>query len=219
MDHLMRCFKYSYRYIDDLCWINNDLARQFLDPNQTRTPDNPYWVYPLDVLEIKCEIVDFAKDNPIKGLRAHFMNLDVTIKDDNSGSFQTAKFDKRRDLPFHYSQYIQFRSNRPIRQSYSIAVSQTVPILYLSSNSDAAHNELEILIATLQSNGFQRKRLLSNILEFLQGNSFPGLKFKLSTLLDKFRYSDTCLHTCWKKRNICVELGVLLSRGYTKYIY
>lgn len=185
---LMKCFKYSYRYIDDLCWVNNDLARLFLDPNQARTSENPYWVYPLNVLEIKCEVAKFAQNNPLKGIRAHFMNLDITIKDDESGSYQTAKFEKRRDLPFQYSQYIHFRSNRPIRQSYAIAVSQTVPILYLSNNVEAAHKELELLIATLQNNGFQRNRLLGNINQFLQKNTFPGIKFDLPALLDILRY-------------------------------
>lgn len=42
LSHLMRCFKHSYRYIDDLCWLNNDLALHFLSLDQARTPENPY---------------------------------------------------------------------------------------------------------------------------------------------------------------------------------
>jgi len=159
-----------------------------LDPNQPRIPNNPFWIYPLDVLEIKCEITTYAKDALFRGIHAHFMNLELYIKDDNSGLYRTTKFDKRRNLPFRYSQYIQFRSNRPIRQSYSIAISQTVPVLYLSSDVDAAHKELEMLVSVLQSNGFQRHRLICNITKFLRENTFPGIKYEISSLLQKFRY-------------------------------
>jgi len=154
-------------------------------------------------LEIKCEITGFASDNPLRGIKAHFMNLDINVLDNDSGIYQTSKFDKRRELPFQYSQYIQFRSNRPIQQSYSIAISQTVPILYLSSNITATYNEIEALIATLQGNGFQRPRLLDNIIKFLRENSFPGLKFQLPLLLDRLRYVTILICPCCKKENLC----------------
>jgi hypothetical protein len=33
LPQLMEKFKFSYRYIDDLCWINHGDAKQFLSPD------------------------------------------------------------------------------------------------------------------------------------------------------------------------------------------
>lgn len=180
---LMSRFKYAFRYIDDLCWVNNSTPMDFLDPEQPRTNENPFWIYPLNVIEIKCEVTRYAQDNPTRGLAAHFMNLEISISDDVTGSFETCKFDKRRELPFSYTQYIKFKSNRPIRQSYSVAVSQTVPILYLSSSVQAALREINILINTMTTNGFQCHRLHETIIRFLTNGHFPGIKFDIQALI------------------------------------
>ena len=47
---LMSKFQYVYHYIDDLCLLNVQNPREFLDPHQIRTENNPYWIYPLNVL-------------------------------------------------------------------------------------------------------------------------------------------------------------------------
>jgi len=70
------------------------MAKQFLDPMQARTPDNPFWIYPLDTLEIKCEIAGYATNNTLKGIRAHFMNLDINVLNNDSGGYQTSKYNK-----------------------------------------------------------------------------------------------------------------------------
>jgi hypothetical protein len=80
-----------------------------------------------------------------------------------------------------------YKSNRPIKQSYSILVSQTVPILYLSSTNGAATREVEILIDTMIKNGFQEKKLRHLVSSFLSSNSFLGLKFKLEDLVTAIR--------------------------------
>lgn len=46
---IMEKFQYAFRYIDDLCWINNGEAQIFLDPQQPRTSSNPFWIYPLHI--------------------------------------------------------------------------------------------------------------------------------------------------------------------------
>jgi len=38
---LMARFKFVYRYIDDLCLINNGMATSFLSPHQERVENNP----------------------------------------------------------------------------------------------------------------------------------------------------------------------------------
>jgi len=184
---LLEKFQNAFRYIDDLCWLNVGNPMEFLSPQQERTSDNPFWIYPLNVLEIKPEVSQYSSSDPSRGICANFMNLQICIVDDNSGSYTTQKFDKRRTLPFKYTQYIKFKSNRPIKQSYNIAVSQTVPILYISSSVEAAFKEIMLLILTLKANGFLESRLRQIIRQFLCSNSFPGLKFDSQTLIDMLR--------------------------------
>ena len=186
---LLSQFKFAYRYIDDLCWINSKNPQMFLSPEQERTPDNPYWVYPLNVLDIKCEVSAFAQSEPDRGIHAHFMNLDISITrfDTQPNNFQLCKYDKRRDLPFSYTQYIKFLSNRPVKQAYGIAISQTVPILYLSSTVEKALIEVQRLISTLVLNGFKRERLLHDIIRFLSSNPFPGIRFDIQHLINTIR--------------------------------
>jgi len=149
----------------------------FLSPEQARSEENPYWIYPLNVLEIKNEVSQYSVGNPSRGIAANFMNIQISITDDQSMTYCTKKFDKRRSLPFAYTQYIKFKSNRPIKQSYSIVISQTVPILYVSSNLELAKAEIQLLIQNLRSNGFHEERLRRTVRQFLTSNSFPGIKF------------------------------------------
>lgn len=139
---------------------------EFLCPKQPRTPENPYWIYPLDILEIKTETVQgYANDDPTRGISAHFMNAQVDIKMDNSGQYFLSKYDKRRALPFPYTQFIKFASNRPVKQSYNIVISQVLPILYISNTDKAALTEIQLLINTKIGNGFQGQRITSRIVE------------------------------------------------------
>lgn len=147
--HLLHLFEFSYRYIDDLCIINNPRIAQFLDPTAPRTPDNPIWIYPLNVISIVPELDSALPNCPTWGLSGHFLNVSITILDHRLGSFETTKFDKRRLLPFPFQPYIQYSSNRPVCSSYNIAISQVVPILYMSSSAILAFSELCILISTL----------------------------------------------------------------------
>ena len=189
---LMAKFQSAFCYIDDLCWLNTGNPNEFLNPLEPRTETNPMWIYPLNVLEIKCEVSQFDDSVPPRGIKAHFMNLEIMLSKTQPRGYETCKFDKRRSLPFSYSQYLRFKSNRPIRQSYSIAVSQTVPVLYLSSNVTAENVEIQTIIQTMVHNGFQEKRLRSIISQFLQHNSFPGLKFNLEMLISEIRWQQKC---------------------------
>jgi len=180
---------HSYKYIDDLCWINNGTPAAFLSPDQKMEPNNPFWIYPLTVLEIKCEVTKYVENNPEIGIHAHCMNLDISIHDLETQlcNYRLIKFDKRRNLPFAFTQYIKFHSNRPVRQSYTIAISQTVPILYLTNNVEDAAHEINILITTLVNNGFHKSRLHNMILHFIKNNQFPGVKFEMHTLIQTLK--------------------------------
>lgn len=181
---LMKRFRHSFRYIDDLCILNNGDVLQFLDPNAERVASNPFWIYPLGIVEIKSEIDRFSAMFPQRGTSAHFMNMQISIINEVEGVFRTHKFDKRRNLPFQYAQFLQFRSNRSVSQSYNIIQSQAFPILYLSSNEHDALNELEYLLQVLTANGFRRHKLKSRLLKFLRRGSFPGLRFDLVKVVD-----------------------------------
>ena len=180
---LMRKFKNAYRYIDDLCLINVTCPREFLLPSQPRTDSNPWWIYPLHVLEIKEETSRSTSDYPTGFTVAHFMNVAVTIHDPDSGKFSFTKFDKRRTLPFQYTQYIKFRSNRSVHQAYNIAISQLVPILYITSTNEAACLEIKQLLDTLMGNGFNHTRLLRISTQFLHRSCFPGSKLDIAKMI------------------------------------
>ena len=180
---LMARFAYAFRYIDDLCWVNIGNAQLFLDPNQPRVLSNPFWIYPLHILEIKTEVSNFSITNPSHGINAHFMNVLVNVSNEIFGTFTLQKFDKRRDLPFTYTQYIKFNSCRPVKQAYNIVISQTIPILYLSNDIQLARQEIYNLINTLSSNGFRRQRLLQLVTSTLSTTTFPAVKFKVTDLV------------------------------------
>jgi len=104
----MQKFQAAFRYIDDLCWINTGLPMEFLSPNQTREESNPYWIYPLNVLEIKSEVSKYAEQEPHRGIQASFMNMEIIISETDPSAYSICKYDKRRKLPFAYAQYIKF---------------------------------------------------------------------------------------------------------------
>lgn len=108
------------------------------------------------------------------------MNVLVSISDENSGIFTMQKFDKRRDLPFAYTQYIKFNSNRPVKQAYNVIVSQTIPILYLSNGIKYALHEINTLIFILTNNGFWKAKLLQNVFKTLTRTNYPAIKFKVT---------------------------------------
>ena len=184
---VMTRFAHAFRYIDDLCWLNVGDAQIFLDPTQPRNMSNPYWIYPLHILDIKPEVSYFSNLNPSHGIKAHFMNVLVSISDEKSGIFTIQKFDKRRDLPFAYTQYIKFNSNRPIKQAYNVIVSQTIPILYLSNDIDLALHEINTLVSILVGNGFRKARLLQIVISTLTKNNYPAVKLKVTDLIAKLQ--------------------------------
>lgn len=88
---LLAKFHSAYRYIDDLCLINVGNPRDFLSREQPRTLNNPYWIYPLSVLEIKEETTSFDPLDPTRGITAHFMNVKISISDSVPGLYTYKK--------------------------------------------------------------------------------------------------------------------------------
>ena len=111
---LLSKFAHPFRYIDDLCLLNVQNPRAFLSPSQPRSSDNPWWIYPLDILDIKEETEKFSSLDPNKGISANFLNVNIQVDETHPQNFHLQKYDKHRTLPFDYSQYIKFSSNRAI---------------------------------------------------------------------------------------------------------
>ena len=78
---LLAKFNHAFRYIDDLCLFNVQNPHDFLSPNQLRTNNNPFWIYPLNVLEIKEEVTAFSHNIPEKGILAYFMNAEFILNE------------------------------------------------------------------------------------------------------------------------------------------
>jgi hypothetical protein len=97
--------------------------RSFLSPEQPRHEDNPFWIYPLNILEIKKEMVGFSKFDPQKGILAHFMIVQISVNEIHPEAYTFQKFDKRSALPLQYTQYIKFSYNQPIQQAYNRCIS------------------------------------------------------------------------------------------------
>ena len=137
---LLSKFQTPFRYIDDLCLINVQNPRDFLSAEQPRIDSNPFWIYPLNILEIKEETSGFSTLDNRKGVLAQFMNVELKVNEVSPQLYTYKKFDKRRGLPFDYTQYIKFRSNRPVRQANNICISQVLSIIYISNtDQDAVH--------------------------------------------------------------------------------
>lgn len=180
---LMARFQFAFRYIDDICWINVHNPQEFLSPDQPQCEDNPFWIYPLDVLEIKHEVEEFSPTEPDRGIKAHFMNVQFTVDLSKPDNFNMRKFDKRRKLPFKYTQFIKFQSNRPVKQSYNMIISQILPILYTSNDTDEAIREILSLVRILKENGFQESRLKKISSQWLTSGSFPATKVNIQQII------------------------------------
>jgi hypothetical protein len=88
------------------------------------------------------------------------MNVEVAINEIHPELYTFQKFDKRRALPFQYTQYIKFSSNQLVRQAYNICISQVLLILYISYTHDVAICEICYLIQTMCDNGFKRTKII-----------------------------------------------------------
>ena len=96
----MAQFAYAFRYIDDLLLAQCKQCTNLSWSYTTKNDINSYWIYPLHILEIKTEVACSSTVNPHHGIKAHFMNVFMSIFDEKSGMFAPQKMDKRRDLLF-----------------------------------------------------------------------------------------------------------------------
>ena len=122
----------------------------------------------------------------------------MSISNEDHGLFTHQKFDKRRDLPLSYTQYIKFNSNRPIKQAYNIIISHTIPILYLSSDMMLAKQEISKLISTLVGNGFQKSKLLLLVIITMSKINYSVVTFEVKDLAAALQGMITS--------NLCIDM-------------
>jgi spore germination protein YaaH len=70
-----------------------------------------------------------------------------------------------------------------VKQAYNVAISQVVPILYISNTDNAAYEEVQILINVMTANGFNKVRLINNITQFLSRSTFPGIRVDIQKII------------------------------------
>ncbi|GBG89745.1 hypothetical protein CBR_g49597 [Chara braunii] len=149
----VKCFEETYRYIDDLCSLNNTIiVRIFENGIHGQNPNRR--IYPYEFIEVK-ETTEVIIDG--HGRAANFLNLSLTITSTQSGTYCTSKHDKKRGLSFSPVRFMRFKSNRSIAQSLQILTAQTVMILITCSDEQEAALEIHDLIQTVVSNGFSRR--------------------------------------------------------------
>lgn len=91
---LINTFEHASRYIDDICILNALDILKFMDINQCRMDENPWWIYPLGLVEIKPEMSETVLDNPRWGIAAHFLSIRISIMNVTFGTFEIKKYDK-----------------------------------------------------------------------------------------------------------------------------
>ena len=141
-------------------------------------------------------------ENPERGMSVHFMNVEINVNPALPNAYKFRKYDKRRALPFKYTQYIKYKSNRSVKQAYNIAISQLVPILYIPNRDEDAIAKISLLIATMMENGFNKTRLINSISRFLIYESFPGIKLNTARIFDAIKRSNIQTHT--SKGKVCI---------------
>jgi len=179
LKHLLKLFSHWYRYIDD-CLILNCIPHQFFfNPQVPRTADNPFWIYPLDILSITVEVDKwFPYDNPwLFGQQVNFLSTTLMASGEN-GTFTLRRYIKRASLPFSTVQFISFKSNRPISDVLSTPLSQVLPYLYVNSDVASAQETIVGLIDYLvRYKGYPRKALLRRVTRALTDGQYPGLLY------------------------------------------
>ncbi|GBG77789.1 hypothetical protein CBR_g25720 [Chara braunii] len=121
--HLVPQFDNTYRYVDDLCSLNNNSIHDFFRADCDQTTD-PIWIYPREFIEMK-ETTE-VRDEENQGIVANFLNMTLSVSSTHLGHFSTMKHDEKKGLNFSPTRFMEFNSNRSIAQSLQIITVQVV---------------------------------------------------------------------------------------------
>ena len=153
-----RTFSNIFRYIDDLCSINN-----------TEFEKNYKEIYPEE-LALKKENL-----NPYK---ASF--LDVSIQVQSNKTFSIKLFDKRDAFPFYINRMPYIDSNIPSKIFYACIGSEILRIARTTSEKNDMIHCVNQLIIRMKKQGSQHERFIS-LLKKIYGKHFSVFKKFAST--------------------------------------
>lgn len=165
---LARRFSNTFRYIDDLCAINDngEFERTFRN------------IYPRE-LELK-------KENSIDS-SATFLDLSIEI---NEGKFSTHIYDKRDSFPFSITRMPYKDSNIPSRMFYGCIGAEILRIARTTTNKNNFIEHVNILLRRMKSQGSSPifvQRMLKRIYGRHSSN-FRMISDTSSSFVDLFRF-------------------------------
>ena len=128
---LARRFSYTFRYIDDLCAINDngEFERVFSD------------IYPMEV--------ELTKENSTNS-SATFLDLSIEI---NERKFSTHIYDKRDSFPFYITRMPYKDSNIPSRMFYGCIGSEVLRIARATTDNNKFIEHTNNLLKRMNSQG------------------------------------------------------------------
>ena len=156
---LLALFNLTYRYIDDVLFINN--------------PDFSNWIpliYPPE-LEIK-ETTETASLTSF---------LDLHLEFDTSSRLHTIIYDKLHDFNFNIINFPHLSSNIPTSPAYGIYISQLIRYARACSSYSDFVQRHRCLSIKLMNQGFVRERLILFLKKFIGRYQDLIEKYSVST--------------------------------------
>jgi len=179
--HAIEYFKEWHRYQNDILALNGTHLEFFMGPQRDRTEDNPYWIYPSNILSVTVVVEEWYPERVkyfprIHGKRANFLCFTITSRSDSTYALQ--RYVKQNTLPFKSIQVMHFASNRPRRDVLAALLSQLLPLLYVHTDersaSDMVRNLVDYLIT---EKGYPCWNLKNKIRWSIQTGQYYGLMY------------------------------------------
>ena len=158
--HIAKKFNLTFRYIDDLISINNEVFEDYISEiYQTKTSN----------LELKKTT---ESDN-----EASYLDLMVSITRD--GQLEFRLYDKRDQFNFTIVNFPFLDSNIPVKPAYGVYNSQLVRYTRACTHYKDFLMRHRLLVIKLMSQGYQQKFLKRNFISFFKEHSELISKYDL----------------------------------------
>ena len=168
-------FNFTYRYIDDVLYINNPEFENYLGQ-----------MYPVEL-----EIKDTTESNT----SASYLDLLLSIGKD--GQLHTSIYDKRDDCNFHITNFPFLSSNIPTSPAYGVFISQLIRYARACSSYGCFILRATRLSNKLLEQGYVKERLKSSLRKFYgrYGDLIEQYEVSLSQMLNDILWTD---HIQWQ---------------------
>lgn len=180
--HILDWFAWWFRYIDDVLLVNCPMWAWFFEKGTVCDERSPYWIYPLGVVDISPEVVQWGVDKGTGmrvGFQVHYLNFTLTVA--SGGGLHVCRYVKRKSLPFPVVSFVRFDSNRPVRMFYGVLLSQVMPYIYVNSDVTGFVKDISELVHVLASTGAPMVPLIQRVVANLRPEMFPGVQFSLDS--------------------------------------